>query len=66
MKLPGWHSFREQDVPSWGLELMNYFFLPAGFFAGFFAADFAAGFFLLGTEFTSVPVWGLLSRESLR
>jgi len=39
--------------------VMNYFFLAAGFFAGFFAADLAAGFFLLGTDFTSVPLRGL-------
>jgi len=41
----------------------NYFFLAAGFFAGFFAADLAAGFFLLGTDFTSVPLRGLFYEE---
>jgi hypothetical protein len=41
---------------------VTYFFLAAGFFAGFLAADLAAGFFLLGTEFTSVP-FGFVVRD---
>jgi hypothetical protein len=37
----------------------GYFFLAA-LAAGFLAAFLGAGFFLAGTEFTSVPCWGLL------